>query len=340
MIILLLLSLSLVCHTSLAADPSAQHISVSTLLSTGTWTPLSPGAVASGQCKPKHWFCKRFLNAKKIELSNGVSSVNFGMIETNADGSNPQLRYSIHLNDTSGVKRIHARTGPRSRGDKNLQQALWACPFVPELQIELDPRGGDIKLLEGVFMQVIVYFTACDLDVANGESVLDHVLIGHENKFTTQMKLSPAYQYPIQYNPNLYGAQALYINLNQVTPGNNNLMVTRGNKENIAASFNAMQGNSDQYIHQNTTWTYPLLFILIFLVLITLIFSAIGFFNSDKATTVALAETRTLSAQMANITKILNVVVDKELTHEAPHPNVRKRNVSREVSHFADHEYQ
>lgn len=322
--LVLLFGLIVLSYVTYAADPSLGGYTVANLLSTGNWTSISPPAVDTGGCPPKHRLCKRFLNAKKIELQNEPPSVNFALFESNPDGSNKQLRYSVHLNGTQGVKRIHARTGPRSRGDKNLQQAFVACPFVPELQIELDPKGGDIKLLENVFMEVVVYFTKCDVDLLGGESLVDNVVVGHENKFTRQMVMTKLIDYPAKYNTNLYGEMALYVGLNQVTPGNNNFLITRGDRA-TSATFNSMQGNSDESMFQSSVWQYPIHLIIAFLILLTLIFSAVAFFNSDKSVSATLAEVRSLASQNALMIKLLYNTTNTPLPDEFHSTKVHRR---------------
>lgn len=308
----LFLTLSLALLSCRAADPTLALQSVHTLLSSGNWTQLAPPAVATATCQPHHRFCRRFLEPKEIILQSGYNSVNFPMVEAGAPASD-NLRMQVYMSGVSGVDRIYAHTGPRSTGKRNLQHALWACPVVPELELRLDPHGGDKEILENVLLEIIFYFEACDLDVVGGEHPADHLLLGVENMFTKQMVLSPVTAFSSRINTNVAneGQLALHVNLTQITPGHNRYLLVRGNLERILPVFNAEQGNSDQYTYSAVaTYNYPLMVGILSMVFITLVIVAALVFrtdrkNADNATTANLQ-----IAQNAELVKAVQILSD------------------------------
>lgn len=273
--ILILLVTAFVVVTR-AADPTIAGYSVNDLLAQPGWVDVSPPAIANGNCVPSHRVCKRWMDPHEIEPSTSTASYNFGMFE------NGQLRYMVHLKNILGIKRIHARTGPRSQHHKRKQHSMWACPFVPELELELQPRGENNELLEPVELDLIVFLTECDLDILGGEDPREHLAMGIEYGFLGEMKMTPLYSIESQYNTDLYGELAIAVHLDKVTPGHNRFMFARGNPEGMISAFNAEQGNGEHFINQNVAWQFPLLIIVAVLTTLALFFNAAGYFGTDR----------------------------------------------------------
>lgn len=295
----------LAAPAALCADPTLAAKSVHSLVGNGTWTQLAPPAIATAQCRPHHRLCKRFYDADVYELSSNVSSINFGMFE---DGA---LRAQIYAGNILGVKRIHAHTGPRSSGHKNLQHPLWACPVVPEIELHFDPRGGDKTQLRPVLLEIIFYFEACDLDVVGGEDPREHLLLGVENLYTTQMKLSPVTAFSSRLNTDVQGQGqlALHVNLTTITPGHNRYMLVRGAPEAVAPAFNMEQGNSDQYLYDaQVTYHYPFMIGMLAITVVTLFLTAANTFRADRTAVMNVEQQQIITASNAQLVRALSAL--------------------------------
>lgn len=304
----ILLALFFLVSSSFSADPTLATYSVNDLLAQPGWADISPPAVSTGNCVPAHRGCKRWMKPHEIELSTSTAGYNFGMFENN------QLRYMVHLKNLLGVKRIHARTGPRSLQDLRLQNALWACPFVPELEIELQPRGENNELLKVVELELIVFLTECDLDILGGEDPRAHLSIGVKYGHTRHMVMSPMYNVQSQYNTDLYGELALYAHIKQLTPGVNQFMFVRGAQEGIIPAFNAEQASGEQSINNNLNWMWPVTLLLLTMSVLTLVFVMGSYFGRDKERQSMTLITQSLIASSTQQLQLMGAI-EQQMAH-------------------------
>jgi len=221
----------------------------------------------------------------------------------------------VRMTNLEGVRKIHVRTGPHSLSvnhGENKQHALWGYGVVPELEIEMYPRSGNNKLLEAVKTDIIFFINRCALDTTDDcETFADDLLLGIENKFTTQMVMHPMKAINHQVHKSLEGETALHLRVDNITPGNNRFYLTRAGNS-VVAVFNNAQGDATNVNYTLNAWTFILIVmliialgaILVYAVLITVALSQIKKeMKANDTTMIALQES--LSQKMVALEAVI-----------------------------------
>lgn len=288
----------LVAHASAGNFVNSQY-TVSQLLGFPGWVNLSSPSYASNNCTPGFFELDRQLQSGYFIFPNNVNSYNFVVFDRYAP---TYVWMNVLISNALGVERIDWRTGPRSTGQLNLQQPLWAY-LAPELEIFLTPRNGQLSQIQPVVLDIIWFFTSCQIDVQN---TIDwqNAAFGMQSQRTKGMKMAPLSAYLVNGNKDVNGNLALHAQIKGNTAGINRFLLTRTADPSIA-SFNLQQGNSDQYTYGISVYSVISALTAAFIVICIIILLLVDIRGNANGRAALGAQLSATAAQNAKITKQL-----------------------------------
>lgn len=255
---------TLLHYGTASAGPEFQDFTVSQLLDQDGWVDETCPARRAERCLPSsHTNRFRRISEQHFDLQPSDFTL---QLTVNDHDARDRIYANLRLNQVDGVRQVRVRTGPRSQSvdqGMNRQQSLWSFGLMPELEVELLPRGNQPNLLRPVSMDVIFYIDRCFLD-QGCDDLRTSLMVGIENGYTTQMVMHPLSHMVHQVNENLLGQVALHLEIPAVTPGANRIYLTQDGG-GAAAVFNHAQSDSMSSIYELQVVSFSLnLLIVVF----------------------------------------------------------------------------